>query len=177
MIYDPATKRAVADSLAIATYLDTTYPATPTFLPRGTAALQAAFLVALEVTAGAPLYAIIDARTNAVLNPRSAVYHRAKSEVAFGDRLEAIGGAAEWTALEAGLSAVDGWLRANGPGRDELLMGDEVCFGDVQLAATLHWTRLVCGEDSEDWMRIAKLNEGKWRRIVETFDQYAAVDA
>lgn len=177
MIYDPSTQRVVPDSCAIAQYLEATYPETPALFPKGTEALQAVYRDALGMTIGHALYMNIIARTWAVLTPRSQGYYRTTSEAAFGNKLEALGGEAEWKAVEKGLSTVDRWLSANGPGRDELFLGDRVSFCDIQLASSLYWTRLVCGEDSEDWKRIAGLNGGKWKRIVEAFDKYAIVDA
>ena len=42
-IYDPATGTAIADSFAIAEYLENTYPETPSVFPKESAALQKAF--------------------------------------------------------------------------------------------------------------------------------------
>lgn len=175
MIFDPTTQRIVNKSAAIAKYLDDTYPATPTLFPKGTDALQAAFLGAAWETVHHPLYMITISRTNAVLTPRSQAYYRPTSEAEYGGNLEALYKPEEWPELEKGLQALDKWLKANGPGRDERALGEGVCFSDLQLVATFYWTRLVCGEDSEDWKRFASLNGGKWKRILESFAKYTIV--
>lgn len=118
----------------------------------------------------------IIARTSANLAPRSQEYFRTTREVIFGAPLEQLGKEEYWVTLEANLGKLDAWLSANGTGQDELLLGDKVCFSDVQVAALFIWTRIVCGEDSADWKRIAGWHGGKWKRIVEYFDKYAAVD-
>ena len=51
-IYDPSTKTAVSDSVAIAQYLDATYPDTPRVIPEGTEAFQETVLVALRTVVG-----------------------------------------------------------------------------------------------------------------------------
>ncbi|KAF7799707.1 hypothetical protein EIP86_010949 [Pleurotus ostreatoroseus] len=176
VIYDPSTKRAVSESAAITKYLDETYPETPVLFPAGTDALQAVFLGTAWTTIGLPLLMNTVARTCDALGPRTSAHFRNTGEAGFQKPLEQLAGEEHWVALEGGLGKLDTWLKANGAGRDELFMGDRVCFCDLQLAGLLMWTRSVCGEDSADWERIAGWHGGKWKRIIEYFDKYAAVN-
>ena len=176
VIYDPSTKRAISESAAIAKYLDETYPDTPALFPPGTDALQSIFLDVVWTTVGLPLFMNLILGSCTSLAPRSQEYFRSTREVYFGKPLEQLGGNEDWAALEAGLGKVQGWLSANGAGKDELFMGDKVCFSDLQLAGFLIWARIIFGEDSADWKRIAGWHGGKWKRIVEFFDKFAAQD-
>lgn len=177
MIYDPLTKTTVVDSAEIAKYLDKAYPSTPKLFPEGTEALQAVFLDHAWSVIGAPLFMNIILRTCLALNPRSQEYFRTTREVMFGKKLEELGSEESWKLLEAGFGKLDTWLGANGPGKDSLFLGNKICFSDIQVASFLKWTRVVCGEDSPDWERIAGWNGGKWKRLTEEFDRYAVVDA
>ncbi|PSR72267.1 hypothetical protein PHLCEN_2v11859 [Hermanssonia centrifuga] len=82
-------------------------------------------------------------------------------EKMFGQTLEDMGGEELWRELEAGLEKLDSWLNANGPGKTILFMGDTITFSDIQIASFLKWANIVCGEDSEDWKRLANLHNGK----------------
>lgn len=176
MIYDPSTKTALAESREIAKYLDKTYPETPRLFPEGTQALQVAFLDGVWASIGYPLFMNIIHRTCTSLNPPSQTYFRETREAMFGKKLEELGGDGDWQSLEAGLGKLDAWLRENGPGKDLLLLGDRVCFSDLQIASLLIWARIICGEDSADWQRIAGWHDGRWKRLVEYFDDHATVD-
>ena len=176
VIYDPSTKKAVSDSAVIAKYLDETYPDTPQLFPEGTAALQAVFLDGAWDLFGLPLYMIMLPRVCTGLNPPSEEYYRRTREAQFGSKLEEIGITNEWETLEAGLAKLDQWLSANGPGKSELFLGDKISFADVQVAAILIWGKITLGEESEDWRKIVSWNSGRWKRLLERFDQYANVD-
>ena len=95
-----------------------TYPSTPVLFPPGTDALQHVFLDSWFSTVGRPLYMSTIAQFWTVLPPRSAEYYRRTNEVIFGNKLEALGTAAEWKKLEEELGKVYRWLSANGPGKD-----------------------------------------------------------
>ena len=178
VIYDPSTKRAISESAVIAKYLDETYPSTPVLFPQGTDALQAVFAGIAWSTVGSSMFMIIASRECASLNPCSAEYVREAIIARMGKPLEQINGEEYWAALETGLGKVDAWLRANGAGRDELFLGDQICFVDTLLAGLLNWVRILCGEDSVDWKRITGWHGGKWDRIVKNFDiYYGAFDA
>ena len=176
ILFDPSTKAIVADSAVIARYLDATYPDTPPVFPAGTAALQAAFSDGVRSACGGPLFMLTIADIWRSLNTKSQGYFRTTREKRFGAKLEELRSEAQWELMEAGFGKVDEWLKANGPGKDHLLMGDRICYSDFQLASVLMWARTVCGEESEDWARIASWHGGRWKRFLEYFDRYAIVD-
>ena len=165
-----------SDSAEIAKYLDKTYPDTPKLFPQGSGALQEAFLDGAWSSVGYPLFMNVILRTCKALNPRSEEYFRTTREALFGDKLENLGGEKQWEAMEAALAKINTWLSANGPGKDLLLMGDKVCFSDIQIAGLLVWARVLFREDSDDWKRISGWHDGKWKKLLEYFDKYAAVD-
>lgn len=177
LIYDPSTKVAVAESIAIAKYLDVTYPNTPQVFPPRTDALQAAFSLAAPVACGDPLFMLTIARIWATLNVESQAYFRRTREERFGAKLEDLYGEEQWVLLEEGFGKVDKWLQGNGPGKGDFVMGDKITYADFQLSAILMWARTVFGPDSEEWKTIAGWHGGKWKRWIEYFDQYAAVDS
>ncbi|PSR72270.1 hypothetical protein PHLCEN_2v11862 [Hermanssonia centrifuga] len=176
VIYDPSTKSVVADSLNIVRYLDKTYPDTPKLLPTGTEAFQAAFLDSAWPSIGFHVFKIIISRTCTGLNEPSQTYFRTTREQTFGKKLEDVGGEEAWKELDAGLGKLDSWLSANGPGKDNLFTGDTITLSDFQVASLLTWAKVVCGEDSEDWKRLAGLQNGKWEGYLAQFEKYAAVD-
>ncbi|PSR72265.1 hypothetical protein PHLCEN_2v11857 [Hermanssonia centrifuga] len=134
------------------------------------------FLGNVAPTISLPLLKILFHRQCTGLNDPSEKYFRSTREKMFGKKLEDMGGEEEWNKLEPALAKLNGWLSANGPGRDNLLTGDRIIFADIQLASLLIWAKVVCGEDSEDWKRLASLHDGKWKRFLAQFEKYGAVD-
>lgn len=174
MIYDYSTKAVVADSGAIAKYLDTTYPDTPRLFPAGTDAFQTLVQHIIRPTITTPILSILLARIWGVLNPPSQEYFRRTREAAFGKKLEDVQG--DWGALEEGLGRLKSCLDANGEGKNLLFMGDRITYADIQLASMLLWIKVVAGEESEDWTRIVTLHNGTWAKFMAQFSKYEHVD-
>lgn len=176
-IYDPSTDVYIADSVLIAEYLDKTYPDTPPIFPRNTLGLQHTFGEALE-TALDPLWEFILPDTCPVLNPRSNEYFRRTREHAFGKALEDLRPSGEyattrWAELKANLDKVDGWYsKIDGT----FIMGSEVSWADLVVAAHLIWLKKVWG-DSQKWKDIAGWNGGRWERVLNDLEKYAFADA
>ena len=177
MIYDPTTQTVITGSTEIVKYLDTTYPNTPQLFPGGSYALQIAGADIIWGACGEALFMNIVARLNGALSERSQEYFRRTREAELGAVLEKIGGDEYWKSMEDGLGKVQNWLDANGKGKNELFGGDKICYADIQLASILIWARVICGEESDDWKRIAEWHSGRWGRYLEFFDKYASVDA
>lgn len=170
-IYDPNTQQRVTDSKSIAKYLDKTYPASHQLFPRGTDALQGAFLDAIAETSTA-LFATI-CRTNArIFNPPSYEYWLKTRGAMLGRPYEELGTEEDWKALEAGLEKVKSWLESNEDGKGQLFMEDHIVYADVLLASMLKWTRT---SDPQTWARITALHDGKWVGIAQHFSQYEQV--
>ncbi|KAF8079137.1 hypothetical protein FPV67DRAFT_1467644 [Lyophyllum atratum] len=178
IIHDPSTNTTVADSIAIAEYLDKTYPDTPKLLPTGTVALQNAFTNAFFAT-GMPALQFAMPATHRILTSGSDAYFRLHREKAFGKTMETLtptGPARdeEWAKVKAGLSTVDGWLqaaKAEGP----YFGGKTPCFSDFFVAARLMWYRQIFGENSPEWTDIKTWDEGRWAAYVESLKPYETV--
>ncbi|THG98938.1 hypothetical protein EW026_g3319 [Hermanssonia centrifuga] len=173
IIYDPSTQSAISDSMRIAKYLDKTYPNTPILFPAGTLALHSTFQSAWYRVQG-PLWAIVACSVCSWLNERSQIFYRTTREADEGKKLEEIRGEKEWKAGEEAFGNLDKWLSANGEGKDELVMGEGVCYADLQIVSGLMWAKTTLAED--DWKRICGWHNGKWERIVNYFSKYAVVD-
>ncbi|KAI0354607.1 hypothetical protein OH77DRAFT_1590389 [Trametes cingulata] len=174
MIYDPSTKTAIADSAAIARYLDATYPDTPRVFPEGTEAFQQATMFAIE-TAMAPIARLVMPVAYDRLNDASKAHFKTYREKVLGGNL------LEWSPpgsavrkeqmkqLQAGLGRIAGWLSANGKDSN-FFMGDKPTFADMMLAARLMWAKRILGEESEEWKEIESWDGGRWGRLVDAFE-------
>ena len=178
VIYDPNTSQTISESMAIARYLDKTYPDTPLLFPRGTHAFHAVFAEKGDWLYHS-LFNVVCYATWSRMNERSQVVYRATREAVFGRKLEEVLTHKDWEEAEKAFDVVDQWLRANlqeGEGRDELVMGDTICFADIVIASALVWLKVTLGSDSKGWARIMSWNEGKWGRIVTRFAKYEVID-
>ncbi|KAK7060782.1 hypothetical protein VNI00_000514 [Paramarasmius palmivorus] len=155
MIYDPNTGIALSDSFLIAEYLDKTYPDTPRVIPPRTRALQAAFIVALESKLGA-LFQFLMPKATWALNKASEAHFRKE-----GLEMKA----------EAEFGAINTLLTKE----DEFVMGDTLSFADFALGAILVTSKVLLGEDSEEWKRIANWHEGRWGKLSQSLEKYAKV--
>ena len=102
-IYDPATGAAIADSFAIAEYLEDAYPETPSVFPKESAALQKAFEPTL-VQNICPAWPFVIPAVAVKLNPRSEEHLRLR-EMSYGERVAVPTGDArteEWGKLRMG---------------------------------------------------------------------------
>ncbi|RDB16096.1 Glutathione S-transferase-like protein ustS [Hypsizygus marmoreus] len=177
-IYDPTTGTALAESTAIAEYLDKTYPDTPQLLPPGSHSLQHVFISAYMPTL-APLWQFALPATNKILNPRSEEYFRRTREATFGKTLEDLvpSGAArevEWAKVKSGYDVVDGWLqknKASGP----YFLGKEHTFADFVVASFTIWLKKIWGEDSPEWKDIKTWNEGRWDAFLKELEKYETI--
>ncbi|THH30531.1 hypothetical protein EUX98_g3651 [Antrodiella citrinella] len=178
VIYDPSTKTVVADSFAIAEYLDTTYPNTPLVFPKNTRALHAAYSDAFNDALMMPLYSLSVLPTALTLNPSSYEYFRRTREVSFGKKLEEVApederGEEVWAKLEAGFAKIASWLEKNK--EKPFVGGDKITYADIEIAGRLIWAKIVMGEDSKGWQRIKAIDGGRWDRYLQQFDKYTTV--
>ena len=116
-IFDPNTNTAVAESMAIARYLDATYPDTPRLITIETDALHAAFNDMFHAKVLVPLLLLCIVSTHAQLRPRSQEYFRTTREVWLGNsRLEELSPqgsekrAVTFAAVEKVFAVLTGWL-------------------------------------------------------------------
>ena len=170
VIHDPSTNAIVADSYSIVKYLDETYPLTPALLPKDTLVFHAAFQAAWRPIQSA-IFDIVVAAVCDSLNAPSQAYFRSTREEKFGARLEALNTPARWDELVAAWGRLRAFLARNGEGHDTLFGGQvgAITYADVQVAAALVWARNICGEESEDWKKIAGMDDGFWGRFLKQF--------
>lgn len=161
--------------MTIAKYLDKTYPDTPTLFPPGTLAFHSFFLAAYRQV-HLTLWSIVCCAVCYRLNPRSAEFYRRTREESEGKRLEDIRGDNEWVEAEAAYGKLALWLTPNGPGNDDCVMGEGICFADIHIVSGLMWAKTALGENSAEWARISSWHEGKWGRIAERFAKYTQVE-
>ena len=124
-----------------------------------------------------PLFCLLLFPIHQLLNPKSQAYWRTTREAKFGKKLEEFDTEDDWKALEIGLSTVKEILEQNGEGKDLLFTGSQVTQIDIQLAAILVFGKVVFGEESKQWKRIASWHDGKWARFLQQFAKYESVEA
>jgi glutathione S-transferase len=170
IIMDPNTNRLIADSFAIAQYLDEQYPDTPKVLPNNTAALvyvfQTAFYSAIKGT-----ILLGSFRGAQKLNPESKEYYIRTREERFGIPWEQFATPKkreeQWNVLRVACNTVDGWYAISS---GQFIMGDTPCFADFMVAGLCKWIQ-NCFENQE-WEEVKSWNGGRWRRLVEATDRY-----
>lgn len=179
LIYDPYTKATISDSLAIARYLDETYPETPVLIPPGTAALHAAFDVAYKQLVAVPMFPINIPAAYKQLNPVSQVYFRSTKEALYG-KLEdwspagSIKRTEHWKKVREGYSELSKWMAENGEG--VFMMGQSMSFADIMIAGYLEQLKRVVGTDSEEWIGIMSWDGGRWFTFMREFEKFETSD-
>jgi len=173
VIHDPR-HGVIADSAAIAEYLDSAYP-THVLFPNGTKALQLAFESTLVANISG-VWPVAVLANYSVLNSRSQEFYRRTREVENGKKLEELappGPVREkfWNELKGGLEVIDGWLKKE----DGYVMGETISYADFVVAARFIWMRTVFGEQSSEWKDLATWNGGRWERLLKSLEQYTTV--
>ncbi|TCD63604.1 hypothetical protein EIP91_005183 [Steccherinum ochraceum] len=187
VLYDPATKTAIADALPIADYLDRTYPNPRKVFPEDTRALHAAFFTAMFSLLEMQMYRLIVLPGLVNAGPRAVDYYRWSKESLFGMTLEEItptGGPLReglWKEIESGWKQVAGWFDAASGGeigerRKPFMGGEKPCYADFHIAARLICVKAIWGPQSEDWRRMSGLDGGRWANYLEQFHEYMHVD-
>ena len=185
VIYDPNSKKVIADSATIVRYLDKTYPDMgPILIPPGTDALHFAFHDAFMgvMFGGKGHFAALTLSPACKLfSSRSAEYVRRHHGLALGDidALAPFGSekrAEHWRGLQMTMNKFAGWLRGGEDGTEELLFmgGSRICFADVTLAGVLKSMQRVLPE--EEWKDIMGWDGGRWARFMDAFRPYEFVD-
>ena len=164
--------------MAIAEYLDKTYPETPQVIPHNTAALQTAFVDGFRNNFSAALDFITPAASSK-LNPRSEEYYRRTREKWLGNKMEEMApkgeaAIAQWARFRDGLGKVDAWYAKNGGG-GPFLLGEAPSWGDIVVASYLVCLRIVWGEDSPEWKDISSWHNGRWAGLVGALKKYETV--
>lgn len=181
MIYDHNTDVAIADSWAIAKYLDNAYPETYQVIPRETAALQKSFQVMVEakLQLGVFLYTMI--QTCSQLKPQSREYYRRTREAALGKMMEEVapqGSEAReqaWKGILTILAEVSLWMSENGEGV-AFVCGKRAAFVDFVLGSHLTVLKRVLGPQSREYRELMCADGGRWAVLTDALARWEYVD-
>lgn len=178
VIIDDSNGKVIADSKAIALYLEETYPDTPKVFPQGKeAAVELAFST-VYTKIMVPSFPITLPAVVTYLLPRSQEYYRRTREAMFGKRLEELSPPGEkrdqdWIKLKEGLSFYADILDKNGENKPYFL-GDEFSFADALLIGFLYFLKI--GITPEEWETIAAMNNGRWGKLLASSEKLLAAD-
>ncbi|KAK0193080.1 hypothetical protein F5146DRAFT_1192509 [Armillaria mellea] len=158
IIQDDATGAVVSDSIAIAAYLDKNYPSSgPVLIPAGTQVLQLVF-------ASAVAEAFDPFRSFFAYNIMKKTNDATVSYFIRGAEREKL-----WANAKENLGKMNKWSEG---GEGDFVMGNEPCFADTAISGFLQFTRVMLGEESEEWKEIASWNDGRWGKYLESFKPY-----
>ncbi|KAF9022821.1 hypothetical protein BDZ89DRAFT_1070411 [Hymenopellis radicata] len=170
LVHDHATGAIVSDSHAIAEYLDNTYRA-PEYAPlfplgQPSYGLHRAFHDAFEAHINS-LWQFCLPGQYAALNPASQAFFKPSKENMFGKKLEDFAprgeeGAREWEKVKAGFDAMDKWY-----GDNPFVLGDQLSFADMEIAAFVLWIQTVLGVESREWKDVSTWNGGRWAQLLD----------
>lgn len=191
VIYDPNTKRHIADSSTIVRYLDDAYPSAPRLFPEGTDALHAAFQHAFQAvlfSGSGALVTIMRPVTYSALSPGRVQEYFTKTREEWFGKLDDVGPRGSpkhqgaWKELEDAFHTIAGWLvvsTTDSHGKERLFFGgdDTIIFADVTVAGFLKCLQVMYGQDSEEWQGVLRWDGGRWARSMEAFRRYDMVDA
>lgn len=168
-IYDPSTKMAVADSYAIAEYLDATYPTDRQLIPSGTEGLQAAFYTAFNDIGFYTLMFAVGTYYASIMNPPSEQYLRSLRKELLA-RIESLDREEQLQKAKSAFDTIDGWYKKAGQGK-VFLMGDSSSWADVAVAALFLSVRNIGGRDTKEWQIVSRWHGGRWGKLAAALDQ------
>ena len=167
----------IADSLAIAEYLDAKYPDRPVF-PKTSKALEYAFEEYFKSVLMSHIPMLFVLPSCVILDDRGSEYFRQTRELAFGKKLEEFGPEGEvreghWKALEAGSNQIAAIIEKNGPDIDYVAGGSEPTRADLILVSFLMWIKTIVPEEWEK--RVKGWSGGRWERLLKKTKEWQAV--
>ncbi|KAH9925956.1 uncharacterized protein BXZ73DRAFT_91051 [Epithele typhae] len=163
-------------SLAIARYLERTYPGPVALIPPALDGLVGDFQKAVWAAFGLPMMRLVVPAVHATLRPGARPYFRATREARFGQPLEELAPAG--SALRA-----ECWRRRGSGGGARgvrtLLVSDAlpVSYADAIMVSWLYWFRECLGEESGEWKTMTAWHGGRWVRLMAAMEKYAQVDS
>jgi len=175
-IVDPATQRAITESFAIATYLDTQYPGRPLLVAPHTRALQLVFIERVADPLMDAVSPVINGEEFALCPDADKAYFRETWEGRTGKTLEelALAGEARATALKdlaLRLDDVERYIAHNGENA-VFVFGDTPSHADTSLVAIFLWAIRLGGEEHEFVKLIRTANGGRWARYLDVFSKW-----
>ncbi|KAF9479949.1 hypothetical protein BDN70DRAFT_878249 [Pholiota conissans] len=177
-IYDPSTKRYIAESAAIAEYLEEQYPDTPAVFPFDTMGLLIDFKDALNRVGIIAAHQFVRPAIHRILNPASQGFYRTTREQFYGKKLEDVApkldteeGRVEWAKIEATFATVALWYSKNG-GKGPFILGDRVSWADFVVGGNLLWFKAAWGEDDKKWKDLMSWQGGVWKTLSDALKEY-----
>ncbi|KAH9923934.1 uncharacterized protein BXZ73DRAFT_50680 [Epithele typhae] len=199
VLHDPNTGATVSESLAIARYLERTYPGPVALIPPALDGLVGDFQKAVWAAFGLPMMRLVVPAVHATLRPGARPYFRATREARFGQPLEELAPAGSalraecWAKTREAAGVLAGWWdeEANtkglvpraaeeaGAGERTLLVSDAlpVSYADAIMVSWLYWFRECLGEESGEWKTMTAWHGGRWVRLMAAMEKYAQVDS
>ncbi|KAI0036234.1 hypothetical protein K488DRAFT_82343 [Vararia minispora EC-137] len=176
-IYDPNTKKAIMDSQAINRYLEEQYPDRHVLFPKGTAALQAAWVDNITPKMiGQTLDPLLVMHVYNQASPADRKYLRDTRRKMFGaelEQIEARGEVAErlmknW---EKQLADAGKWIDLNGHG-SVFIGGCAPVNADLDLHAVLKYCTLLAPDSRAASLALTTQN-GRWANYLKAFEKWA----
>ncbi|KAF8889233.1 hypothetical protein CPB85DRAFT_1441415 [Mucidula mucida] len=162
LIRDTSTGAIISYSLAIADYLDKTYPNTPQLFTLGpdSYTLLAAFSDAFISKLG-HLWQFVLPAMHRALNPASQTYFETtKSVVLRTSTLEA--------ADPKGAKRAEEWNK-------KFVVGDKLSWADMEVGGVVLSLRIILGAESSEWKAMTAWNGRRWAQLLKDLEPYEVV--
>lgn len=169
-IHDSSTGKTITDSMAIALYLEDTYPDTPRLFPKGSRAAIQLFNSHFSSSVASLLLVMLPP-TCLLLNPPSAEYFRRTREQSYGKKLEEFAPPgperdAAWAKVQEGFDALAKLYEKNG-NEQPYFFGETFTYADAIIAGFLIWMKVILGAESQEWKTVASWNGGRWSNLLK----------
>lgn len=173
VIEDRNTGAIISDSLAIAEYLDKTYPQKQ-IIPHGANILMRMFEPTYCSVAYGKAVKYILARTLTIQNESSREYFISTRLAMVGEsRWEAMREKSQeqWEDWKKGLDEIDKWYQKSG---GKWVMGDTFSFADMVVACRTIWWNAIL--DEEQRREFHSLNGGRWVQVLADVNAECGTD-
>ena len=165
---------AIADSLAIAEYLDAKYPDRPVF-PKTGKALEYAFEEYFRSVLMPRIPVLFYIPLCGILDDRGSEYFQRNRGLVKLEELSSEGEVREghWRALEAGYDQIAAIIEKNGSDVDYVAGGSEPTCADILIVSFLIWIKIIMPEEWEK--RVKGWSGGRWERLLKKTEEWQAV--
>ncbi|KAJ3510371.1 hypothetical protein NLJ89_g4711 [Agrocybe chaxingu] len=172
-IHDTSTGAKVTDSLAIADYLEKTYPDAPTIFPGNTRATQGALEFPASITTHSFALPYI---MGGFISSRSEHKIRSIMEPMLGKRIEDLLPAGEervkqWEAFKDRIGQMNAWFEESDV-KGPFVLGDVLSWADIVAASQLRYFKAIWGAGSEEWQGLETWHGGRWKNLIDALEKY-----
>ncbi|KAF8515795.1 hypothetical protein BU17DRAFT_93211 [Hysterangium stoloniferum] len=167
----------IADSLAIAEYLDAKYPDRP-ILPKTGRALEQAFEQFFEIVPNKPIGRLMQGPTLQIQDARSKRYYAQTRWDRYNFKPSEISPEGpvrdgHWNEFEKGLDKLAEVLDTSGPDAEWVAGGSEPTRADFIMTAWLLWIKIVSPDEWE--AKVKPLNGGRWDKLLKKTEAWQTV--